>query len=61
VTLRRQIDDTIEKVKLRKYFNNRKILGRLGYGALVAFAIWLVIGLVIDYFSHIGADTPLAP
>jgi len=60
VTLR-QIDDTVEKVKLKKNFNKRKTLEWSAHGALIGFAIWFVTGLVLDYISHIGADTPLAP
>jgi hypothetical protein len=56
-----QIDDIVEKVKLRKNFNKRKTLEWSGYGALIAFAIWFVTDLVLDYFSHIGADSPLLP
>jgi hypothetical protein len=41
--------------------NNRKILMWLGYGGLIAFAIWFVTDLVLDYFSHIGVDIPLSP
>jgi hypothetical protein len=41
------------------FTNKRKILMWLGYGALIAFALWFVTGLVSDYFSHIGVDTPL--
>jgi hypothetical protein len=33
----------------------------LAYSALIAFAIWFVTGLVLDYFSHIGEDIPLLP
>jgi hypothetical protein len=60
VTLR-GIDDIVQKVKLRKNLNERKTLVWSTYGALIAFAIWFVTGLVIDYYSHIGADTPLLP
>jgi hypothetical protein len=56
-----RIDDTVEKVKLRKKFNKRKTLVWSGYGALISFVIWFVTSLVLDYFSHIGADTPLEP
>jgi len=55
------IDHIVGKVKLTKNLNKRKILVRLGYGALVAFAIWFVTGLVLDYYTHIGVDTPLFP
>jgi hypothetical protein len=41
--------------------NKGKILEWLGYGALIAFAIWFVTGLVLDYFSHIGVNIPLSP
>ena len=57
VTLR-GIDDIVQKVKLRKNLK-RKTLVWSTYGALIAFVIWFVTGLVLDYFSHIGADTPL--
>jgi hypothetical protein len=60
VTLRK-IDDTVEKVKLRKKFKKRKTLVRSGYGALIAFVIWFVTSLLMDYFSHIGEDEPLFP
>jgi len=33
----------------------------LAYGALIAFAIWFIANLVLDYFSHIGVDIPLLP
>jgi hypothetical protein len=56
----REIDDTVEKVKLRKNLN-RKTLVWSGYGALIAFVIWFVTGLVMDYYSHIGADIPISP
>jgi hypothetical protein len=39
----------------------RKILVWMGYVVLIAFAIWFVRGLVLDYFSHIGIDEPLSP
>jgi preprotein translocase subunit SecG len=61
VTLR-VIDDTVEKVKLNeKIFNKRKITIALGYVALIIFAIWFVTSLVMDYYSHIGADIPISP
>jgi hypothetical protein len=41
--------------------NKRKVLMSLGYGALVAFAIWFVTDLVMDYYSHIGVDIPISP
>lgn len=56
----RGIDDIVQKVKLRESLK-RKTLEWLGYGALIAFAIWFVRGLVLDYFSHIGVDAPLFP
>ncbi|HXW12232.1 MAG TPA: hypothetical protein VD694_05675 [Nitrososphaeraceae archaeon] len=58
----REIDDTVEKVKLKeKIFSIRKIPVSLGYIALIIFAIWFVTGLVMDYYSHIGADIPISP
>jgi len=56
-----QIDHTAEKVNLRKNFKKRKTLEWSAYGALIGFTIWFVTGLVLDYVSHIGAGTPLAP
>jgi hypothetical protein len=53
----REIDDTVEKVKLNNDLKKRKILTWLGYGALIAFVIWFVTGLDLDYFSHVGIDT----
>jgi len=41
--------------------NKSKVLMWLGYGALIAFVIWFVTGLDLDYFSHVGVDTPLEP
>jgi len=41
--------------------NKSKILQWLGFGALIAFAIWFVTDLVLDYFSHIGVEEPLFP
>jgi len=44
--------------------NKRKILVWFAFGALIAFAIWFVTGLVLDYFyyfSHIAKDIPLSP
>jgi hypothetical protein len=52
----REIDDTVEKVKLNNDLKKRKILTWLGYGALIAFVIWFVTGLDLDYFSHVGID-----
>jgi type IV secretory pathway component VirB8 len=40
----REIDDTVEKVKLNNDLEKRKILTWLGYGALIAFVIWFVTG-----------------
>ena len=57
----RDIDDTVEKVKLNNDLKKRKILTWLGYGALIAFVIWFVTGLDLDYFSHVGMDTPISP
>lgn len=57
----REIDDTVEKVKLNNDLKKRKILTWLGYGALIAFVIWSVTGLDLDYFSHVGIDTPISP
>ena len=57
----RQIDHTAGTVNFRKNFNKRKILEWSAHGALIVFAIWFVTGLVLDYVSHIGAGTPLAP
>ena len=57
----REIDDTVEKVKLNNDLKKRKILTWLGYGALIAFVIWFVTGLDLDYFSHLGMDTPISP
>ena len=58
----REIDDTLEKVKLKeKIFNKRKIPVSLRYVALIIFAILFVTGPVIDYYSHIGADIPISP
>ena len=57
----REIDDTVEKVKLNNDLKKRKILTWLGYGALIAFVIWFVTGLDLDYFSHVGIDTPISP
>jgi hypothetical protein len=57
----REIDDTVEKVKLNNDLKKRKILTWLGYGALIAFVIWFVKGLDLDYFSHVGIDTPISP
>jgi hypothetical protein len=56
-----EIDDTVEKVKLNNDLKKRKILTWLGYGALIAFVIWFVTGLDLDYFSHVGIDTPISP
>jgi hypothetical protein len=60
VTLRKT-DDTAEEVKLNNDLKKRKILTWLGYGALIAFVIWFVTGLDLDYFSHVGIDTPISP
>jgi|GEM_PF-971182 hypothetical protein len=57
----REIDDTVEKVKLNNDLKKRKILTWLCYGALIAFVIWFVTGLDLDYFSHVGIDTPISP
>jgi hypothetical protein len=57
----REIDDTVEKVKLNNDLKKRKILTWLGYGALIAFVIWFVTGLDLDYFSYVGIDTPISP
>ena len=57
----REIDDTVEKVKLNNDLKKRKIFTWLGYGALIAFVIWFVTGLDLDYFSHVGIDTPISP
>jgi hypothetical protein len=57
----REIDDTVEKVKLNNDLKKRKILTWLGYGALIAFVIWFVTGLDLDYFSHVSIDTPISP
>ena len=57
----REIDDTVEKVKLNNHLKKRKILTWLGYGALIAFVIWFVTGLDLDYFSHVDIDTPISP
>ena len=57
----REIDDTVEKVKLNNDLKKRKILTWLGYGALIAFVIWFVTGLDLDYFSHVGIHTPISP
>ena len=58
----REIDDTVEKVKLKeKIFNKRKISVSLGQVALIIFAIWFVTSLVMDYYSHIGVDMPISP
>lgn len=57
----REIDDTVEKVKLNNDLKKRKILNWLGYGALISFVIWFVTGLDLDYFSHVGIDTPISP
>ena len=58
----REIDDTVEKVKLKeKIFNKRKTPVSLGYVALIIFAIWFVTGLVMDYYSHIGTNIPISP
>jgi hypothetical protein len=57
----REIDDTVKKVKLNNDLKKRKILTWLGYGALIAFVIWFVTGLDLDYFSHVGIDTPISP
>ena len=58
----RVVDDTVEKVKLReKIFNKRIIPVSLGYVALIIFAIWFVTGLVMDSYSHIGAEIPISP
>ena len=57
----REIDDTVEKVKLNNDLKKRKILTWLGYGPLIAFVIWFVTGLDLDYFSHVGIDTPISP
>ena len=57
-----EIDDTVKKVKLKdKILNKRKIPVSLGYVALIIFAIWFVTGLVMDSYSHIGADIPISP
>jgi hypothetical protein len=56
----REIDDTVEKIKLKK-FNKRKILIWLGYAGLIAVTMWLIRDMVLDYFSHIGVDEPLFP
>ena len=59
VTLR-GIDDIVPRVKLRNL--KRKILVWSFYGPVIAFAIWFVTSLALDYFSHIGAeDTGLFP
>jgi hypothetical protein len=55
----RGVDDTVEKVKHNNDLKKRKILTWFGYGALIAFVIWFVTGLVVDYISHVGVDIPL--
>jgi hypothetical protein len=54
----REIHDTVEKIKLKKLYK-RKIF--VGYGVLIAVTMWLITDMVLDYFSHIGADEPLFP
>jgi hypothetical protein len=56
----REIDDTVEKIKLKK-FNIRKIMIWLGCGGLIAVTLGLIPEMVLDYFSHIGVDQPLFP
>jgi nitrate/nitrite transporter NarK len=54
------IDDTVQRFKLRNL--KRKILVWSFYGPVITFAIWFVTSLILDYFSHIGAeDTGLFP
>ena len=60
VTLR-EIDDTVQKAKLRKILKKRKTLVWLGYVALIIFTIWFITGLDMDYFSHLGEDLPISP
>jgi hypothetical protein len=57
----REIDDPVEKVKIKKILKKRKTLVWFGYLALIIFAIWFVTGLDMDYFSHIGQDLPISP
>ena len=57
----REIDDTVEKVKIKIILKKRKTLVWLGYVALIIFAIWFLTGLDVDYFSHIGEDLPISP
>jgi hypothetical protein len=39
--------------------SKRKILVWMGY--VIAFAMWFIIEIVLDYFSHMGEDIPLEP
>jgi ABC-type phosphate/phosphonate transport system permease subunit len=55
------VDDTAEKVKHNNDLKKRRILTWLGYVALIAFVIWFVTGLDMDYFSHLDVDTPILP
>jgi hypothetical protein len=48
------IGDTVRRVKLRNL--KRKILVWSFYGPVITFAIWFVTSLILDYFSHIGAE-----
>ena len=57
----REIDNPVEKIKIKKILKKRKTLVWLGYVALIIFAIWFVTGLDMDYFSHIGQDLPISP
>jgi hypothetical protein len=56
----REIDDTVEKIKLKKS-NKIKIFVRSAYGGLIAVTMWLITDMILDYFSHIGVNEPLFP
>jgi hypothetical protein len=51
--------ETLKKILKEQIFNKRKIPVSLGYIALII--LWFVTGLVMDYYSHIGADIPISP
>ena len=53
--------ETLKKILKEQIFNKRKIPVSLGYIALIIIALWFVTGLVMDYYSHIGADIPISP
>jgi len=53
--------ERLKKILKEQIFSKRKIPVSLGYIALIIIALWFVTGLVMDYYSHIGADIRISP